>query len=68
MYSQVNELAAAENAIFYGQNGVPFVMGTTGGDREQLIEDTKRLKSYAVIAPQMGKQVRPTSPIGLLPG
>ena len=46
-----------ENAVFYGQNGVPFVMGTTGGDRDQLIKDTKQLGSYAVIAPQMGKQV-----------
>lgn len=47
----------ADNAVFYGENAVPFVMGTTGGDRQLLIEDTKRLGTYAVIAPQMGKQV-----------
>lgn len=32
-------------------------MGTTGGDRHQLLEDTKNASVYAVIAPQMGKQV-----------
>lgn len=32
-------------------------MGTTGGDRHQLLEDTKNAGVYAVIAPQMGKQV-----------
>ena len=48
----------AENARFYGANRVPFVMGTTGGDREQLLADTLASGTYAVIAPQMGKQVR----------
>lgn len=47
----------ADNARFYGRNKVPFVMGTTGGDREQLLADTKASGTYAVIAPQMGKQV-----------
>ena len=47
----------ADNARFYCQNQVPFVMGTTGGDRHQLLEDTKKAGVYAVIAPQMGKQV-----------
>lgn len=32
-------------------------MGTTGGDRHQLLEDTESAGVYAVIAPQMGKQV-----------
>ncbi len=32
-------------------------MGTTGGDREKLIQDTIDSGTYAVIAPQMGKQV-----------
>ncbi|KAL3144275.1 hypothetical protein ABBQ32_004043 [Trebouxia sp. C0010 RCD-2024] len=45
------------NAKFYCQNQVPFVMGTTGGDRHQLLEDTESAGVYAVIAPQMGKQV-----------
>lgn len=49
---------AAENALFYGSNGVPFVMGTTGGDRQKLIADVEAAGVHAVIAPQMGKQVR----------
>lgn len=50
-------IITADNAKFYCQNQVPFVMGTTGGDRHQLLEDTKNASVYAVIAPQMGKQV-----------
>jgi hypothetical protein len=46
-----------ENALFYAQNQQPFVMGTTGGDREKLVEDVKVAGVYAVIAPNMGKQV-----------
>ncbi|XP_057824368.2 probable 4-hydroxy-tetrahydrodipicolinate reductase 2, chloroplastic [Cryptomeria japonica] len=37
--------------------GVPFVMGTTGGDREKLLDVVRKANNYAVIAPQMGKQV-----------
>lgn len=32
-------------------------MGTTGGDRVKLLETVQNAKNYAVIAPQMGKQV-----------
>lgn len=32
-------------------------MGTTGGDRHKLLKDTEEAGLYAVIAPQMGKQV-----------
>ena len=32
-------------------------MGTTGGDRHKLLKDTEDARVYAVIAPQMGKQV-----------
>lgn len=32
-------------------------MGTTGGDRDALLADTRAAGAYAVIAPQMGKQV-----------
>lgn len=32
-------------------------MGTTGGDREQLINDVDAAGVYAVIAPNMGKQI-----------
>mmetsp|Transcript_4409 Transcript_4409/g.12723 ORF Transcript_4409/g.12723 Transcript_4409/m.12723 type:complete len:332 (-) Transcript_4409:463-1458(-) len=49
--------AVNENALFYGSNGVPFVMGTTGGDRQKLIADVEAAGVHAVIAPQMGKQV-----------
>lgn len=45
------------NAEFYCSRGLPFVMGTTGGDREKLIEDVLKSGVYSVIAPQMGKQV-----------
>lgn len=48
-----------DNALFYCRNHVPFVMGTTGGDREKLMNDVRESGNYAVIAPQMGKQVLP---------
>lgn len=32
-------------------------MGTTGGDRDKLMEDVLKSGVYSVIAPQMGKQV-----------
>lgn len=32
-------------------------MGTTGGDREKLYKTVADSKVYAVISPQMGKQV-----------
>lgn len=50
-------MAVNDNAEFYCRNSVPFVMGTTGGDREALIRDTKASGNYAVIAPNMGKQI-----------
>lgn len=33
------------------------MMGTTGGDRELLYKTVEDSKGYAVISPQMGKQV-----------
>ncbi len=33
------------------------MMGTTGGDRNKLVKDVEASGVYAVIAPQMGKQV-----------
>ncbi|KAJ8755249.1 hypothetical protein K2173_019047 [Erythroxylum novogranatense] len=45
------------NAELYCKVGVPFVMGTTGGDRNQLYKTVEDSKVYAVISPQMGKQV-----------
>ena len=46
-----------DNAELYSKVGVPFVMGTTGGDRNKLYETVEKAKIYAVISPQMGKQV-----------
>jgi 4-hydroxy-tetrahydrodipicolinate reductase len=41
----------------YVRHQLPFVMGTTGGDRSKLASDVKGAGLYAVIAPQMGKQI-----------
>ncbi|MCL7029122.1 hypothetical protein MKW94_017339 [Papaver nudicaule] len=49
--------AVNANAELYSKVGVPFVMGTTGGDRELLYKTVEDSKVYAVISPQMGKQV-----------
>ncbi|WMV11871.1 hypothetical protein MTR67_005256 [Solanum verrucosum] len=49
--------AVNDNAELYCKVGVPFVMGTTGGDREKLYKTVADSKVYAVISPQMGKQV-----------
>ena len=45
------------NALFYVENKVPFVMGTTGGDREKLLADVESANHFAVIAPNMAKQI-----------
>lgn len=42
---------------FYVQNRMPFVMGTTGGDRDRITKEVTDAKLYAVIAPNMGKQI-----------
>ncbi|GJQ14089.1 hypothetical protein GpartN1_g5880.t1 [Galdieria partita] len=49
--------AVNSNALFYQKYQIPFVMGTTGGDREQLVQSTLQSNIYAVIAPNMGKQI-----------
>ncbi|CAA2995801.1 4-hydroxy-tetrahydrodipicolinate reductase 1, chloroplastic-like [Olea europaea subsp. europaea] len=49
--------AVNENAALYCKVGVPFVLGTTGGDRELLYKTVADSNVYAVISPQMGKQV-----------
>ncbi|KAL3787564.1 hypothetical protein HJC23_000052 [Cyclotella cryptica] len=49
--------AVNSNAVFYAENKLPFVMGTTGGDRDQLVTDMESRKAFAVIAPNMGKQI-----------
>ena len=45
------------NAEFYCSSGLPFVMGTTGGDRERLDAAVKSSTIAAVIAPNMAKQI-----------
>lgn len=45
------------NARFYCHHQLPFVMGTTGGDREKLIDTVRHSSNIAVIAPNMGKQI-----------
>ncbi|KAE9450519.1 hypothetical protein C3L33_17597, partial [Rhododendron williamsianum] len=49
--------AVNDNSDLYCKVGVPFVMGTTGGDRERLYKTVQDSNVYAVISPQMGKQV-----------
>ena len=45
------------NAAWYASLGLPFVMGTTGGDRPALLRDTAAAGVFAVIAPNMCKQI-----------
>ena len=49
--------AVNDNAVFYCNNELPFVMGTTGGDRQALAETVSASKTCAVIAPNMAKQI-----------
>ena len=49
--------AVNANGVFYAENKLPFVMGTTGGDRDQLMADMESRTAFAVIAPNMGKQI-----------
>lgn len=49
--------AVNENGTFYVQNNLPFVMGTTGGDRDKLMQEVKESGLRAVIAPNMAKQI-----------
>jgi 4-hydroxy-tetrahydrodipicolinate reductase len=45
------------NAEFYCRNQLPFVMGTTGGDRQDLEKTVLSSSIPAVIAPNMAKQI-----------
>ena len=49
--------AVNPNALFYTRHHLPFVMGTTGGDRQQLEQVVKNAAVPAVIAPNMAKQI-----------
>ncbi len=49
--------AVNSNAEFYCKHELPFVMGTTGGDRAKLTETVRKSKVPAIIAPNMAKQI-----------
>ena len=49
--------AVNDNAAFYCSRNLPFVMGTTGGDRERLHQTVADSAVCAVIAPNMAKQI-----------
>ncbi|XP_054784107.1 4-hydroxy-tetrahydrodipicolinate reductase 1, chloroplastic-like [Prosopis cineraria] len=48
--------AVNANAELYCKHGVPFVMGTTGGDRNLLANTIQDSQVYALVSPQMAKQ------------
>ncbi len=49
--------AVNDNAEFYCRHKLPFVMGTTGGDRQLLEQTVLSSTNTAVIAPNMAKQI-----------
>jgi 4-hydroxy-tetrahydrodipicolinate reductase len=49
--------AVNSNAEFYCKYDLPFVMGTTGGDRVLMNEIVQKSKIPAIIAPNMAKQI-----------
>ena len=49
--------AVNDNADFYCSRNLPFVMGTTGGDRRKLLQTVRASRTAAVIAPNMAKQI-----------
>ena len=49
--------AVNANAVFYTAHRIPFVMGTTGGDRAALHATVENSAIAAVIAPNMAKQI-----------
>jgi 4-hydroxy-tetrahydrodipicolinate reductase len=49
--------AVNPNAMYYAKHKIAFIMGTTGGDRDKLMKDIEAAGIYAVIAPNMCKQI-----------
>ena len=49
--------AVNSNAAFYCRSNLPFVMGTTGGNRDKLRRTVLESPIAAVIAPNMAKQI-----------
>ena len=50
-------VAVNDNAKFYCRHNLPFVMGTTGGDRSLLEKTVNDSDVCSVIAPNMAKQI-----------
>lgn len=48
---------AMSNVKAYAEAGVPFVMGTTGFDRDEAVKLVKASKASAVISPNMGAPI-----------
>jgi len=49
--------AVNDNADFYTSHNLPFIMGTTGGDRKKLESVVLSSSVPAIIAPNMAKQI-----------
>lgn len=49
--------AVNPNTDLYTKRKCPFVIGTTGGDRDKMMKVTEDSETYAVIAPNMCKQI-----------
>ena len=49
--------AVNSNSEFYIKHNLPFVMGTTGGDRQLMFKSIAQAGLACVIAPNMGKQI-----------
>ena len=49
--------AVINNTEFYRKFNLPFVMGTTGGDRDSLISIASGMRSPSIIAPNMAKEI-----------
>lgn len=49
--------ATNKNAELYCKMGIPFVMGTTGGDRKALEQTVRKSENHAVIATNMASPV-----------
>ena len=49
--------AVYQNTAFYCEQQLPFVMGTTGGNQDQLVEMVESSQNTAVIAPNMAKPI-----------
>lgn len=48
----------ADHVRLYADNGVPFVMGTMGGDRDRMRAYVEEKGVYAVLPSAAGEQVR----------